>query len=222
MNKRLAQTPSAVQNLLGLIDFTWQDLDVSTLQLTEALDPDNATADDCDSPFFARGGKLLHWHGLSDATVSPRASIHVAQTVASPDLADSYQLYLVPGLEHCTGTPANQDAPWYIAGPNQAACFDLIPDNVVYNTVHDMVLTLQDWVEADATPGYIVGTGFADNYHPVELTLNRRVCPYPQQAVWQRAEYGTGSYVQEDNWNCILLYQVRYLGKVSKPQDTLA
>lgn len=202
-----------MQNLLGLTNFTWTDLDYSTVELAEAVNPGNATADDFDlSPFFARGGKLLHWHGLSDATVSPGASIYfhdkVAQTVGElgVDIDSSYQLYLIPGLEHCSGTPSNQEAPWYIAGPAQASYYDFIPDNVVFNTVHDMVLSLEKWVEEGPTPEYIVATGFADNANPVELTLNRRICPYPQQAYWLGADYGSGSYVQEDNWNCTLPY----------------
>lgn len=201
---------SVVQNLMGLTNFTWQDLDFSTVQLADQLNPGNATADDFDlSPFFARGGKLLHWHGLSDSTVSPGASIYfhsqVQQTVGG-DVDNSYQLYLVPGLEHCSGTPANQDAPWYIAGPSQASYFDFVPDNVVYGAVHDMVLSIQKWVEEGPTPEHMVATGFYNNSDPLELKLNRRICPYPQQAVWLGADYGTGSYVQEDNWNCTLPY----------------
>ncbi|ETS83240.1 hypothetical protein PFICI_05116 [Pestalotiopsis fici W106-1] len=202
-----------IQNLLGLKNFTWEDLAYSTVQLADQLDPGNATADDFDlSPFYSRGGKLIHWHGLSDATVSPGASIyfhdHVAQTVGANgiDVDDFYQLYLVPGLEHCGGTPSIMNAPWYIAGPSQASYFTFIPDNVVYNTVHDMTLTLASWVEGGRAPEYIVATGFTDNTNPVELSLNRRVCPYPQQAYWLGPDYGTGSYVQEDNWNCSLIY----------------
>jgi feruloyl esterase len=98
------------------------------------------------------------------------------------------------------------DAPWYIAGPSQASYFDFIPDNVVYNTLHDMTLSLVGWVEEGEAPQYIVATGFSDNDNPVELALNRRICPYPQQAYWLGSDYGTGSYVQEDNWNCSSIY----------------
>jgi hypothetical protein len=102
----MADDASTVQNLMGLKNFTWQDLDYSTVQLADELDPGNATADDFDlSPFYAHGGKLIHWHGLSDATVSPGASLyfhdHVSQTVGAKgvNIDDFYQLYLVPGLE---------------------------------------------------------------------------------------------------------------------------
>lgn len=209
-----------IRNLLGLTNFTYEDLTLETVQLAEQLDPGNATADDYDlTPFFARGGKLLHWHGLSDATVSPKASIYfhdrVLETVGAKGVnaSESYLLFMVPGLEHCTGTPANMDAPWYVAGALQAGVFDVLPDNVVYNAVHDATLMLEVWTENITStdtggwmgvggPSYMVATAFANNSDPVELTINRKICPYPQQA---RFIVG-GVQGHEDDWECVKLY----------------
>lgn len=95
-----------MQNIMGLTNFTYEDLDYDFLLYAEKTNPGNATADDFDlSPFYKRGGKLIHWHGFSDATVSPGASIyyhdHVDRTVAPQGIAidDFYKLFLVPGLE---------------------------------------------------------------------------------------------------------------------------
>lgn len=95
-----------MQNIMGLSNFTYQDLDYNFLLYAEQTNPGNATADDFDlSPFYNRGGKLIHWHGFSDATVAPGASIyyydHVDRTVAPQgiDIDDFYKLFLVPGLE---------------------------------------------------------------------------------------------------------------------------
>ena len=199
-----------MRNLLNLTNFVWQDLDYSTVLLAESLDPGNATADDYDamSAYAAAGGKIIHWHGLSDAAVSPGASIylhdHIKQSVLEKGLSidNFHRLFLVPGLEHCTGTPSNQDAPWYIAGPYQAGQFDFLPDNVVDNTVHDSMLSLMAWVENGIAPDYIVATNFFNNSDPKTLKHNRKICPYPQQAKYS----GSGNSSHEDNWDCKYLY----------------
>lgn len=95
-----------MQNMMGLTNFTYEDLDYEFLLYAEKTNPGNATADGFDlSPFYKRGGKLIHWHGFSDATIAPGASIdyhdHVDRTVAPHRIAidDFYKLFLVPGLE---------------------------------------------------------------------------------------------------------------------------
>ncbi|KAF7194087.1 putative feruloyl esterase B-1 [Pseudocercospora fuligena] len=198
-----------MQNMLNLTNFVWQDLDYATVQLADRLDPGNATAHDFDiSPFQKRGGKLIHWHGLSDAAVSPGASIyfhdHVKQEVIDKgiEVDDFYRLFFIPGLEHCTGTPDNQDAPWYLAGPYQAGQFNILPDNVVDNTVHDSMLSLMAWVENGTAADYMVTTNFFNNSNPTTLKHNRRICPYPQQAKYT----GSGNVSHEDNWECKYLY----------------
>ncbi|WP_305096516.1 tannase/feruloyl esterase family alpha/beta hydrolase [Croceibacterium aestuarii] len=59
------------------------------------------------SPFFQRGGKLLMWHGLSDAGPSPVGSTDYARAVMAQNkaAADQYRLFLAPGVGHCGGGP---------------------------------------------------------------------------------------------------------------------
>lgn len=55
----------------------WQALDYSTTQPADKLDPDNATANNFDlTPFHARGGKLIHHHGLADGSIATGSGIH--------------------------------------------------------------------------------------------------------------------------------------------------
>lgn len=60
------------------------------------------------SPFFARGGKLLMWHGESDPGPSPVGTIDYVEAVKRADpagAAKGLQLFLAPGVGHCAGGP---------------------------------------------------------------------------------------------------------------------
>ncbi len=81
--------------------------DTATLaRLTESQRVFDATATDL-GPFFARGGRLLLWHGLADQDITPRTTLawwHALrrdQGAARVDAAA--RLFVVPGLAHCRG-----------------------------------------------------------------------------------------------------------------------
>jgi feruloyl esterase len=63
------------------------------------------------TPFIARGGKLLLWHGLDDPGPSPLGTIeyyeNVRQTTGTktPALEANLRLYLLSGVYHCRGGP---------------------------------------------------------------------------------------------------------------------
>ena len=94
------------RNLMQLgPNWTYHDLTYDTVQLSEKLNPGNATANDFDiSPFFKRGGKLLHHHGLADSTLATGSSLyfyeHVVRTLAQYpiNVDDFYRLFLIPGM----------------------------------------------------------------------------------------------------------------------------
>jgi Tannase and feruloyl esterase. len=106
-NSTISQQLWYPRDLMGLgDDFNWQDLDYSTVQLAEKLNPGNGTADKFDiSAFHNRGGKFLHYHGLSDAYVSPDASIYYYDQATSAvksqgiEMDDFYRMFLIPGME---------------------------------------------------------------------------------------------------------------------------
>ena len=86
-------------------------------------------------PFFARGGKLIHYHGWTDQQVMPRDSIHYLKKVVAADgekSTDSYRLFLVPGMNHCRGGD----------GPNS----------------FDMLGALEQWREYGKAPDAIVAS----------------------------------------------------------------
>ena len=58
--------------------------------------------------FKARGGKLIHYHGWSDAQPSPANSVDYfgrVQKAVGGDSSDFYRLFMVPGMGHCGGGP---------------------------------------------------------------------------------------------------------------------
>lgn len=114
-------------------------------------------------------------------------------------------MFLVPGLEHCTGTPPNMDAPWYIAGPTQASYWSFLPPNPVNDAAHDSMKSLIAWVEEGSAPDYLVFANYVDNSNPTVLKKTRKVCPYPQHAKFVGNDTANPDS-SEDNWECALLY----------------
>ncbi|HWC98068.1 MAG TPA: tannase/feruloyl esterase family alpha/beta hydrolase [Candidatus Sulfopaludibacter sp.] len=140
--------------------------------------------------FKDRGGKLILYHGWSDAAIPPVNAIHyydaVVSKMGSSDAASFTRLYMVPGMQHCGGGPG----PNYFWSTNPTARGD---------AEHDMEEALEVWVEKGAAPGPIVATRFKTGVNPgggVERT--RPLCPYPQEAHWN----GKGSSDDAFNFTC--------------------
>ena len=56
--------------------------------------------------FFARGGKLIIWHGWADAAIPPEATLDYYDAMlrqSGARAADSARLFMVPGVQHCFG-----------------------------------------------------------------------------------------------------------------------
>ncbi|CAG8257085.1 unnamed protein product [Penicillium salamii] len=200
------------RDLMGLGDgFKWEDLDYLTVQLAENLDPGNATADKFDiSDFQKRGGKFLHYHGMSDSYVSPDASLYYYDQASSAmkpqgiEMDDFYRLFLVPGMEHCLSTPDQMNAPWYFAGPDQAATIN----TGTYSTPgyrdarHDILLAMMAWVENGTAPNDIIATKWKNDTSAAEVLRQRPICHYPYQAKYD----GKGDHNDAANWSCEMLY----------------
>ena len=58
------------------------------------------------SAFFARGGKLLLWHGWTDALIPAQNTIDYyesALAASGPAAKASMRLFMMPGVDHCSG-----------------------------------------------------------------------------------------------------------------------
>jgi len=108
--------------------------------------------------FKARGGKLIHYHGWSDAQPSPANSVDYfgrVQKSLGADTGDFYRLFMVPGMGHCGGGP----------GTDQ----------------FDKVATIRAWVEQGKAPKLILAEHKSDG----RTDRSRPLCPHPQIAKYR-------------------------------------
>jgi feruloyl esterase len=167
-------------------NWDWRTFDLSRdIEAADRQVRDTMNAEEADlSAFGARGGKLLLWHGWSDALVPPQATIDYYQRVVEKSRGkghDFVRLFLVPGVFHCQGFTVERDA---VANGG--------PGAYGFNSI----AALERWVEAGIAPERIVAFRVVDNR--VEMT--RPLCPYPQVAQWR----GIGTPSDAENFVCQL------------------
>jgi feruloyl esterase len=148
----------------------------------------NATDPDL-SPFKARGGKLIVYHGWSDAAIPPQNSINYYNNVTSrmgQGSVDAFmRLYMVPGLQHCGGGPGANS----FLGEGGRGLGD--PE-------HDIYAALEQWVEKNVTPTTIIATKYADDNPAHGVKMTRPLCAYPETARYK----GTGDMNDAANFVC--------------------
>lgn len=171
-------------------DYKTFDIDQST-RLADAKTADalNSTNPDL-TRFMKRGGKLILYHGWSDAAISPLNSIDYYQSVEAKmgqGNAHSFtRLYMAPGMQHCGGGP----------GPNVFGEFGGDPDN---DPEHNIYVALEKWVEGGAAPSKIIATKYVDDGNRGKgVKMTRPLCPYPQIAKYK----GSGDPNDAANFVC--------------------
>lgn len=149
----------------------------------------NATDPDL-TAFKARGGKLIVFHGWSDAAIAPENAIHYYESVVAKmgrREADAFlRLYMVPGMQHCFGGP----------GPNS---FGQALPCTQCDARHDVFTALVGWVEQGAAPDVLVATKYANDFVPANPVRTRPLCPYPATAKYN----GTGSVDDAASFTCV-------------------
>jgi feruloyl esterase len=124
--------------------------------------------------FFARGGKLLLYHGWSDPQVTPLNTVdffNKVLTLHGNDVAGkSVQLYMVPGMNHCQGGPGTD--------------------------TFDKMGAIEQWLRTGTAPDRIPASHLTNG----TVDRTRPLCPFGQVAKWN----GTGSSDDAANFACVV------------------
>jgi len=166
-------------------DFKTFNLDRDSKLADEKLGKSLNAIDPNLKAFKARGGKLILYHGWSDAALPPVNTINYFQSVVSKmgqrDASSFVRLFMVPGMQHCGGGP----------GPSS---FGQIVTAAQSDAQHDLTLALERWVEQGIAPDQIIAT----KRQGAAVVRTRPLCPYPQLARYK----GSGSTDDDANFVC--------------------
>ncbi len=126
-------------------DFNF-DRDFESLEAKTA-ETFNATSPDL-SRFAARGGKLILYHGWSDAAIPAQGTIDyrdsVVRHMGAKRAGEFVRLFMVPGMHHCAGGTGPSDF-----GQNA------VPARSDSST-NSVMVALQEWVERGSAPEQLV------------------------------------------------------------------
>jgi feruloyl esterase len=110
-------------------------------------------------PFFDRGGKLLMYHGWADPQVTPMNSVNYFKDVVSKVgpgvVGKSIELYMVPGMNHCSGGPGTD--------------------------TFDKMAAIEKWIAGGSSPKEILASHLTNG----TVDRTRPLCPYPQVAAYE-------------------------------------
>jgi feruloyl esterase len=145
-------------------EYAWWEFDVDAVTAGEGAfmaTMMDATETDLSRFLKRNGGKLLLYHGWGDSGITPEPTIDYYNDVIAKTFngdagtaRQAIRLFMVPGMGHCNGGPG---------------C-----------TEWDRLAPLVAWVERGEAPDYVVAEHRTDG----KVDNQRRICAYPQRAVY--------------------------------------
>jgi feruloyl esterase len=144
------------------------------------------------SAFQAAGGKLLQYHGWSDAAIPAGSSIAYYEQVMAKmggieNIQSFYRLFMAPGMQHCGGGLAPNAVGGVFGTPSPSR-----------DPAHDVVSALARWVEDGKAPDQIIATLYRNDDPSKGVAAQRPWCPYPAVARYS----GQGSRTDAASYAC--------------------
>jgi feruloyl esterase len=133
---------------------------------------------------------LILYHGWNDPAISPWNTIayykDVQQTMGEDKAATFTRLYMIPGMEHCSGGP----------GPSAFGQFGL---DTAKGPSYGLFDSLEDWVEKGSPADDVVATKYAPGADgEMKAVMTRPLCAYPFAAKYK----GSGDSNDAANFTC--------------------
>jgi feruloyl esterase len=161
-------------------DFRTFDFDTGVKALDEKYASTFNAASGNLKAFETHGGKLIIYHGWSDAAIPPQNSVNYFNSVVAAEGSDKaknfVRLYMVPGMQHCSGGPGANS--FGQEGSNPVAA----------DPEHSVQMALEQWVEKHDGPHQIIATKFKNEMDPAQgVKMTRPLCPFPQVSKYKGA-----------------------------------
>ena len=163
---------------------TGRDFKVANKRMAPILDATNPDL----TRFQGRGGKLIMYHGWSDAAIPGQNTINyfrsVQKKMGAARTGGFVRLFMAPGVQHCAGgSGANVFGQ---AGPPQR------------DADHDIGAALERWVEQGVAPERIIATKYKDQSQASGVEKTRPLCAYPMVAKYK----GSGDTNDAASFSC--------------------
>jgi hypothetical protein len=153
----------------------------NTGEAMDAMSPDLKS-------FLGRGGKLILYHGWNDPAISSLNTINYFNSVVATngEKSAAVRLYMVPGMQHCSGGPGATSF-----GQRDAATRG--------DAQHDIFTALVEWVEERHAPGSLIAAKYGEGADGDSVQMTRPLCPYPQSARFK----GKGDPNEASSFECV-------------------
>jgi feruloyl esterase len=141
------------------------------------------------SPFLARGGKLILYHGWNDPGIPAQMSIDyfdgVRGKTGEQATESGVRLYMVPGMQHCAFGPGATEFGQGMGVRGDAS--------------HDVFTALEGWVEKGSAPAVLTAIKTEGKGTEKTVVMTRPLCPYPQVAKYD----GKGDATKAESFRCV-------------------
>jgi len=165
--------------------------DVRAADANERVSAINSTDPDL-TPFVGYGGKMIQYVGWADSAIAPQNDINYYRSVTHvlgglSTTQQSYRLFMVPGMAHCSGGPGPNAFGNGVNGPN--------PND----PSQDLISALEQWVELGIAPEKIIATKYVNDNPAEGVAFQRPLCAFPEVSEFS----GSGDPTQAVNWKCV-------------------